>query len=228
MAEKIRSPGLLLAIDTATHALGIALHSGTEVVAESIWRTHGRHTIELAPEVALALRRANVEHASLTGVAVALGPGSYTGLRIGLALAKGLALVHKLAIVGIPTLDILAHAQPARDEPMLCALQAGRGRIAALWYKWDRKGGWKARKKPQTLTWAEVLERLEEPTYICGELGEEGRQALRGSSEALLAAPSLCIRRPSLLAELAWKKMRSGKPGDPAILTPMYLASTGT
>ena len=148
---------MLLAIDTATKALGIALYSGTEVIAESLWRSHGRHTIELAPEVALALRRANVGNDSLTGVAVALGPGSYTGLRIGLALAKGLALVHKLELIGIPTLDILAQAQPARDEPMLCVIQAGRSRLAALWYKWDRKAGWKARKKPQTLTWEEVL-----------------------------------------------------------------------
>ena len=216
---------MLLAIDTATKALGIALHSGSEVIAESSWRTDGRHSIELAPEVALALRRANIDNDSLTGVAVALGPGSYTGLRIGLALAKGLALVHKLELIGIPTLDILAHAQPVRDEPMLCVLRAGRSRLAALWYKWDRKAGWKARKKPQTMTWDEVLERLEEPTYICGELGEEGRQALRKSQEALVAPPSLCIRRPSMLAELAWKKMRSAKSRDPAILTPIYLAS---
>ena len=121
---------MLLAIDTATKMLGLALHDGAEVVNESIWFSNNHHTTELAPEVALAFRRAGTSQDQLTAVAVAQGPGSYTGLRIGMALAKGLSLAHNLPIIGIPTLDILAMAQPQREEPLLATLQAGRGRVA--------------------------------------------------------------------------------------------------
>jgi len=218
---------LLLAIDTATRSLGIALHSGSEVLAESVWTTESRHTVELAPEVAIALRRTGVKFGELSGVAVALGPGSYNGLRIGLALAKGLALVHKLTLIGVPTLDILAHGQPAREEPMVCLLQAGRGRVAALWYKWGRRS-WKANGAPKAMTWEQLGQTLKKPTYVCGEFGKEGREALRGSQFAQLAPPSLCIRRPSALAELAWSQIRTGKLAEPATIVPLYLPSAAS
>lgn len=218
---------MLLAIDTATSALGIALHSGSEVLAESVWHSESRHTVELAPEVAVALRRVGAGFGDLAAIAVALGPGSYTGLRIGLALAKGLALVHKLALVGIPTLDILAHGQAGREEPMVCLLRAGRGRVAALWYKWGRRA-WKASGAPKTMTWEQLAEALKKPTYICGELGKEGREILRRSNLAQLAPPSLCLRRPSGLAELAWSQIRSGKLSDPGAIVPVYLPSAAS
>ena len=83
---------MLLAIDTSTRQMSLALHDGLSVVAETSWRTGDYHSVELAPQTAVMLRRAGVEPARLAGVAVAIGPGSYTALRIGLALAKGLAL----------------------------------------------------------------------------------------------------------------------------------------
>ncbi len=218
---------MLLAIDTATRALGIALHNGSEVLAESVWHSEARHTVELAPEVAVALRRAGADFSDLTAIAVALGPGSYTGLRIGLALAKGLAMVHKLTLVGIPTLDILAHGQAGREEPMVCLLMAGRGRVAALWYKWGRRA-WKASGAPRTMTWEQLAEALNKPTYICGELGKKGREVLRGNKLAQLAPPSLCVRRPSGLAEMAWAQIRSGKLAEPAAIVPIYLPSAAS
>jgi tRNA threonylcarbamoyladenosine biosynthesis protein TsaB len=104
--------------------LGLALYDGAEILNETIWHSDRHHTIELAPEVALSFRRAGSSQSELTAVAVAQGPGSYTGLRIGMALAKGLSLAHNLPIVAIPTLDILAGAQPQREEPMLATVPA--------------------------------------------------------------------------------------------------------
>lgn len=213
---------MLLAIDTATRMLGLALYDGSEILNESIWFSHNHHTIELAPEVALSFRRAGTSQDELSAVAVAQGPGSYTGLRIGMALAKGLSLAHNLPIVGIPTLDILAHAQPQREEPLLATLQAGRGRVAAVWYKWTRNG-WTARKGMKTLAWEELAGELKQTTYICGELDAEAREALKRDSQAVLAPASMCVRRPSVLAELAWQKVRKGKSEDPSKLAPIYL-----
>jgi tRNA threonylcarbamoyladenosine biosynthesis protein TsaB len=213
---------MLLAIDTATKMLGLALYDGAKVLNESVWFSHNHHTTELAPEVALSFRRAGVSQAELTAVAVAQGPGSYTGLRIGMALAKGLSLAHNLPIIGIPTLDILANAQPYREEPMLATLQAGRGRVAAVWYKWTRSG-WTARKGMKTLSWEDLAGELKQTTYICGELDAKAREELKREAFAILAPASMCVRRPSVLAEMAWQKARKGKTEDPSKLAPIYL-----
>ncbi|MFQ5793263.1 MAG: tRNA (adenosine(37)-N6)-threonylcarbamoyltransferase complex dimerization subunit type 1 TsaB [Acidobacteriota bacterium] len=213
---------MLLAIDTATKMLGLALYDGSVLLNESVWYSNNHHTTELAPEVAISLRRAGASHLELTAVAVAQGPGSYTGLRIGMALAKGLSLAHNLPIVGIPTLDILASAQPQREEPMLATLQAGRGRVAAVWYKWTRNG-WTARKGMERLTWDELVGELKQTTYICGELDAKAREALKREALAILAPASMCVRRPGVMAELAWQKVRKGKIEDPSTLAPIYL-----
>jgi tRNA threonylcarbamoyladenosine biosynthesis protein TsaB len=213
---------LLLALDTATRTIGIALHDGRQVLAESVWLSTGHHTQELAPEVALMLRRSEIAAGALSAVAVSQGPGSFNGLRIGLALAKGLALAHNLPLVGVPTMDILARGQPRRDGPMLALIEAGRGRLAGLWYKSTRRG-WKAQGEAEVLTLPEVLERLDRSTYVCGEMGPELREALAKEACAVLAPPSLCVRRPGVLAEMGWEKVRSGATGDPAALVPIYL-----
>jgi tRNA threonylcarbamoyladenosine biosynthesis protein TsaB len=215
---------VLLAIDTATRSVAIALHDGNMLLAEHYWISPGYHTIQLAPEIALMLRRAERKASALSVVAVARGPGSYTGLRIGMALAKGLALAHHLRLVGVPTMDILAYGQPHRPGPMLTVIQAGRGRVAGMWYKWG-SAGWEAQSEPQNTTWDEIIEQLEEETYICGEIGKEGRVVLRENPLAILAPPALSIRRAGFLAELAWRKLCSGEHDDPAILTPVYLQS---
>jgi tRNA threonylcarbamoyladenosine biosynthesis protein TsaB len=213
---------MLLAIDTATKMLGLALYDGSEILSESIWYSNNHHTTELAPEVAISFRRAEASQSELTAVAVAQGPGSYTGLRIGMALAKGLSLANNLPIVGIPTLDILAGAQPQREEPMLATLQAGRGRVTAIWYKWTRNG-WTARKGMKTLEWEELAGELKQTTYICGELDAKAREALRREALAVLAPASMCVRRPSIMAEMAWQKVQRGKTVDPSKLAPIYL-----
>jgi len=217
---------MLLALDTSTQHIGIALHDGHSILSECTWVGSRRQSVELAPEVALTLRRAGITPRALSGVAVAIGPGSFTGLRIGVALAKGLSLAHNLPLVGVPTLDILAWGQPRRDEPMLAILHAGRGRIAGVWYKW-KASGWQATTEPDVMTWSELRDRLESPTYVCGELDEDGREALANHARAKLAPPALCVRRPGVLAEIAWHKIRSGWDVHPAQVVPVYLRTSG-
>src|SRR5690349_13904289 len=138
---------MLLALDTATRLISLALHDGKAVVAESTWVSDNYHTTELAPQVALLLRRAGIEAASLQALAVAIGPGSYTGLRIGLGFAKGLALAQggRLPLVGVPTLDGLMRAQPPHAGPALALVQGGRGRVLAVTYHWhDKRRRWES------------------------------------------------------------------------------------
>ena len=89
---------MILAIDTATRWAGLALHDGTAVIAEYGWRCLNNHTIELSPAIEDMLSRVDKSINDLDGIAVAIGPGSYTGLRVGLALAKGMALANQIAL----------------------------------------------------------------------------------------------------------------------------------
>jgi tRNA threonylcarbamoyladenosine biosynthesis protein TsaB len=213
---------MLLAIDTSTNMLGIGLYGGDRVLAECVWYGEGHHTVELAPEIALVMRRVGKPISSIEAIGVAIGPGSFTGLRIGLALAKGLSLTRGLPTVGIPTMDILALAQPKRTEPMFVAVKAGRKRIAGLWYKWTR-GGWKPQGEPEVLTWDELKESVEEKAYICADMDSRTRALLRGIPGVALAPPAQCVRRPGFLAELAWKRLKSRKKWSVGGLSPIYL-----
>src|SRR5262245_34393950 len=169
---------VILALDSATRNVSIALHDGTAVVAEHTWHSRDNHTIELAPAVQRMLKQARVAPHGLGGIAVTTGPGSFTGLRIGLGLAKGLALAHRTPLFGVPTFDALAHAQPPRAEPMAAVLQAGRGRIAAGLYRY-REGAWQADGPPRIADWAALAAETQEPTYFCGEIDLAGAEALR-------------------------------------------------
>jgi tRNA threonylcarbamoyladenosine biosynthesis protein TsaB len=214
---------VILALDTSTEMTGLALHDGRRLRAEQLWDGGGRATAEVAPEIALLLRRTHVGMEQITGVAVALGPGSFTGLRIGLALARGLSLGGRRRVVGVPTLDVLAAGQPARNEPMLAFLRAGRGRLAGVWYKWTKRG-WKAQGNPEGFTLDGLREKLTRPTYVCGELSPEERESWAPIPGVIVAEPSLSVRRPGVLAQLGWSQLQARKIADPLKLTPIYLS----
>ncbi len=213
----------LLALDTSTRTVGIALYNGVQVLSESIWVSQDHQTVELAPAIENLLIKAGTNVSELGALGVALGPGSFTGLRIGLALAKGLALAQNIPIVGVPTLDALAVAQPVQHSQLAAILQAGRGRLAVNWYQPIDKS-WRSIGQLEVLTIAELSERIQELTLVCGELTEDERRVLGHNHRfIMLASPALSLRRPSFLAELAWQKWQSGKIDSPAILSPIYL-----
>ena len=228
---------MLLAIDTSTAQVGIALIDGGQLAVESIWNSRVHHTVELAPAVAGLLERAGATMEDVQAIAVALGPGSFTALRVGLAMAKGLALARKVPILGVPTLDILAAGQPESDLPLAAVLQAGRNRIAVGWYKAVRstapggsavpdelEGTWTAQGAPQVSTVDALAKSIAKPSIVAGELTEDERQRLaRKRVNVILAPPNRCVRRPSVLAEIAWQRLAAGRVDDLRSLAPIYL-----
>jgi tRNA threonylcarbamoyladenosine biosynthesis protein TsaB len=202
---------MLLALDTATRLISLALHDGQAVLSESTWQTANNHTLELAPQVALLLRRAGLDASKLRGVVVALGPGSYTGLRIGLGFAKGLSLAQNLALIGVGTYEALLRAQPPRPEPVVAVLQAGRGRVLAARFQWQARGHhWQALDTPQVCTWTELAESIQAAAYVCGEVDTAGSEALRGKRGLVtLAGPAQSLRRAGYLAEIGWERVRA-------------------
>ncbi len=213
---------MLLALDTATRFASLALHDGRVLRYEATWEAGRQHTTQLMPRIVAALEERRIGPEALTAVAVALGPGSFTGLRVGLAIAKGLALARGIPLVGVPTLDILAAAQGQSRSPLLAVIQAGRGRLCAARYHWRR--GWQRREGPFLTTWEDLLASVTRPTLLCGEIDERGFRLLEGSGERItVLPPAHCLRRAGFLAELAWERVRRGETDDPAALAPLYL-----
>lgn len=218
---------MLLAIDTSTSQLGLALYDGIQVLGEQNWTSHARHTQELAPAVAELLSRCGKTMNDIQALGVAIGPGSYTCLRTGLAFAKGLALARAIPLIGIPTLDITAACVPLTGMKLAAVLHAGRGRLALVWYK-PGEDGWQA-QGPAIVTTAEELEqKIRKPVIICGELTAEDRHKLgRRYKKITLASPAQCVRRPGVLAEIAWERWQAGKVDAAASLAPIYLHTAG-
>lgn len=213
---------MLLAVDTSTAQVGLALYDGAQVIGEYAWRSSQRHTVELAPAIFELLTRCGLTMEDVRALGVALGPGSFTSLRVGLSLVKGLALARHLPLVGIPTLDILAAAQALSRVPLAVAIQAGRGRLALGWYK-RSKNGWQARGPTRVVTVEALLDEVKSPAMVCGEFTSEERHKLSQKPEIQLLSPAQSVRRPAVLAELAWARWQAGRVDDEATLAPIYL-----
>jgi tRNA threonylcarbamoyladenosine biosynthesis protein TsaB len=214
---------MLLAVDTSTAQVGLALYDGSQVLVESMWISRQHHTVELAPALAGLMSRSAVTMDMVSAVGVALGPGSFTSLRVGLAFVKGLALACKLPVIGVSTLDVIAESQPSSKLPLVVVLQAGRSRLAVGWYK-NSKNGWQAVGPARVVTVDALADEIESPTIVAGELSAEERHRLaRKKVNVILASPAQSVRRPAVLAELAWTRWQRGEVNDIATLAPIYL-----
>jgi tRNA threonylcarbamoyladenosine biosynthesis protein TsaB len=145
-------------------------------------------------------------------------------LRIGLGFAKGLALANQVKLIGVPTLDILAAAQPWSEEPLVVVVEAGRTRSWAGTYGWQAGKGWQNEGQPQSSDWTELLERLEGPVIFAGEVAPQAVKSIRAANKAhqvVTAAGS--VRRAGYLAEIGWQRLRRGWTDDPRTLAPVYL-----
>lgn len=218
---------MLLAVDTSTQTIGIALYDDPTVIGEMQWQSSNHHTVELTSAVELLMKRCQVKPEDLSLLVVALGPGTFTGLRIGLAFAKGLSLSLHQPILGVPTFEYMAAAQPLSDEPMAVVLPAGRTRLAVGWYM-VKDSTWQAASAPEVLTAEELSEKITGPTILCGELTADERQTLgRKWKNAHLVSPANSIRRPTMLAEMGWLRWQAGQRDDPVLLSPIYLHIAG-
>ena len=225
---------MLLAIDTSTRVMSIALHDVHSLIGEQSWQAGNQHNTLLAPSIERMLNICNVSMDVLTGLGVSVGPGSYTGLRIGVAFAKGLAAVHNLPLVGITTLDTLAAAQPFYNTPyaLITVVQAGRGRIIIGRYR-GKKGRWTPDDDPYLTTWEELLDGIEERTYLTGEIDAAGHgtieQAQQNQIPVTLVNAAYRLRRAGFLAAEALQRLHDGNMKDfhPANVTPVYLKRPG-
>lgn len=221
---------MILALDTATHFLSVALHAGDRILYEATWQSAGVHTVELAPAIGNALRRVGARLADLKAIAVARGPGSFTGLRIGMSLAKGLALAADppLPLIAIPTLDVTAACQPHLADWLYAVALAGRGRVNGCLYQWqDRE--WVASGDPVLTRWPDLIQIEARPVQVGGEIDGPGRAILAGHGDGVILSPAAyTLRRAAFLAELAYRRLEAGQIDDAATLVPEYNRALNT
>lgn len=226
---------MLIAIDTATKYLGLALYHEDALIAEQMWRTGNKHNLVLAPSIQHMMAMCDVTASDLTMVAVANGPGSYTGLRIGVALAKGMAMVNNLPLIGVNTLDITAAGQTFSNTKyrLLCILPAGRRKIIYGEYR-VKKGRWVASSEAQIGTWEECFESLQSSSYyVAGEIDEVGLEAIANYENPDISLTLIDaghrMRRSAILAQEAWRRYHEGNADDflATTLAPVYLNAPG-
>jgi tRNA threonylcarbamoyladenosine biosynthesis protein TsaB len=220
----MRDKPILVAIDTATRFAGLALYDGSSVYSEAYWRSNRNHSVELMPMLVRMLTQQKLAAENIAAVAVAIGPGSFTGLRIGLGVAKGLALACDVPILGVPTLDILAFQHSEQRRPIWAVIQAGRSRLCAARYE-RRRGRWRQRGDIRLTTLEQFPGMITGRCLVCGELHRQEIVSILEQTEqdVMFAIPSQSMRRPSCLAELAWRRFEQGESDDIAMLSPIYI-----
>ena len=219
---------MLLAIDTSTRNAGIALVNGEGHVLRLVqWRSQQNHSVELLPAIQAMLAAESTEVRHLAGIAVALGPGRFSALRVGISVAKGLAAAWALPVVAAGTLECEAHPFRAAGLPVAAVLDAGRGELA--WALFKETDGRFQQDAPEEIAPPEqLLLRLPSPVLLCGEaLHDHGpaiaEAAASVSRDVRLAAPYLPGLRISSLAHLGHTRLASGASQETATLQPAYL-----
>jgi len=213
----VREP-LLLALDTSTSTASLALFDGSRVLSETTWLAGREHSTRLLIEVQLAFERIGRTPTELTGLVVARGPGSFTGVRVALSVAKGVAGGFGIPAWGVSSLDVLALAAGPLPLPVRVLVEAGRGRYATALYL-DGQPLSHAR----LATLEELITLLTEETVVTGEVRSDDREKLAALPHVRLAAAAAGARRAGYLAELGWRMAERGEPGDARLLDALYL-----
>jgi tRNA threonylcarbamoyladenosine biosynthesis protein TsaB len=178
--------------------------------------------VTLLPRVVALLAASDLTAEDVTAIGVCVGPGSYTGVRIGVSAAKGLAASQTLPLIGVTTLDILAAAQPRDDRSLYAVFAAGRRRVGYARYRWQQ-GAWQAETAVQVVTWQAFAEALAPPAMVVGEIEAAGWKALRDlPGEVAIPEPAYHLRRAGFLADLAWQRLRADHVDTPSGLLPLY------
>jgi tRNA threonylcarbamoyl adenosine modification protein YeaZ len=213
---------MLLAIDTSTDNASLALAGGDAASAELTWHCEQNHTVELLPHLACLLDEARLDIKSVTGVIVAKGPGSFNGLRAGIATAKGLAYSLNIPIIGISSLEVVAYQHAETGLPICPIFNAGRGEIATAIYQ-KKDSSW-CQLAPEHITTVDTLcPEITTRTVFCGEFVAVIARQLRRQLKDLAVIAAKELPRARLLAELGRQRFEASDYDSPATLQPLYL-----
>ena len=213
-----------LSIDTSTRYAGAGLSDEGKLLAEYSWVSRQNHSVELLPAIDHLLKTNGAAPKDLACVFVAIGPGGFSALRVGLSTAKGLAISLGIPIVALNTLEIEADPFRSLGLPVCAALDAGRGEVAAAVYA-EESGVWKTAREAWIASPEEVVSGVEGRALFCGEGASLLEPALseRLADGSVLAEHTPPTRRPGTLARMGYERFATGDLADTSTLEPFYL-----
>ncbi|HOD34588.1 MAG TPA: tRNA (adenosine(37)-N6)-threonylcarbamoyltransferase complex dimerization subunit type 1 TsaB [Syntrophales bacterium] len=216
---------ITLAIDTATRAAGVALLQDENILAEHCIRIRLTHSESILPAIEAILSSAGIEMRDVGLFALTQGPGSFTGLRVGAGIVKGLALCTDACIVGVSTLDALAQ-NLAFSKHLVCPiLDAKKGQVYTALYRPADEGGLEKIEPDQAVDPVAFIGRISHPVIFLGDgvpvYGNRIRELL--SSMAFFAPANHQWIRPSAVGLLGFEKYHRGEGVDPVSFVPRYI-----
>lgn len=238
---------LLLALDTSTRQASVALCDEHVLNGEYTWQIGSNHSVELLESIQRLIVECGSSMQAIDGVAVAIGPGSFNGVRVAVATAKALAFALQKPLIGVSTLEIIAAQQKQWRGPVCSILEAGRSDLYAACYVFDEIDNdgdiiYRNRQLSEYLIlpvkqlvsylnehldqWTGVPgERSLVPILFCGELREETRKGLyeQMGGNSLFIDNLQATRHASSLALLAFSRLYEGRIEDPMLLEPLYI-----
>ena len=216
---------IVLGIDTATQQAGCAL-GGAEGVLASFHVARGRrHAETLVPAIRFTCNQAGVRLREVSVVAVDVGPGLFTGLRVGVATAKALAQGLRVPVVGLSSLDLLAFTVRHTNRLVAAVIDARRGEVFSAFYR-SVPGGVQRLGPPKVSSPEEVASELmarNEDTLLVGDGAVRHAQVLGGASHAEVADGGLAYPSAAALVELAHPRALREEFVQPWELEPFYL-----
>ncbi len=215
----------ILAVDTATHTGSVALTDNEVVLAEYSLFSKETHSRRLLQAVEYLLAQTGLALNDIDGLAVTIGPGSFTGIRIGLATFKGLALATGKPVVGISTLDALAANFPVADRPVFAVIDARKGEVFTAAYYPNEEGRLIKASPELALSPQDLVARIEEQVILIGDgawsYGEFFEKEL--GDKAFFAPGPFSFIRASNVAFLAAEKFKAGDLVDVVTIVPTYI-----
>lgn len=210
----------ILALETSGTAGSLAAADGANLLLEVSLDPHARSAQSLAPALDELFSRMHWTPADLGLVAVSSGPGSFTGLRVGVTAAKTLAYCAKAEILNIDTLETIAAAVPT-DFPLLStAVDAQRGQVMARGFRSDEEGLWTPTGPAGLVNVEQWLNGLPQGAAVAGPVLARLAGAIPG--HVRLLQPSFWEPKASSVARLAWRRYQAGERGDLWSLVPNY------
>ncbi|MBF0385686.1 MAG: tRNA (adenosine(37)-N6)-threonylcarbamoyltransferase complex dimerization subunit type 1 TsaB [Candidatus Omnitrophica bacterium] len=213
----------ILAIDTSTANLTLALFSEGKIIAKRNKKSQGILSESIIPIIDGALKKAVLSLSDIDCFAVGLGPGSFTGLRVGLATIKGFATALKIPIIGVSSLDIIA-SNVRKDNVQICiVLDARRGNVFAAIY--NKENGVLKRSGEYFLAPIdELLKRIKKQAVFCGDGVSIYKDKIINSGKALLIEEEKnWFPKAENLIMLALKKAALKEFANNDTLKPLYL-----
>lgn len=220
------SSATILAIDTSTDHAGVALMRAGEVTYECSWQARGNHSRQLPSVLREMFRLQELSPPDVSAVVVASGPGSFSGVRVGISQAKGLALALELPLVGISTLDVIAFQTSAWSEDVWAITSAGRQHVNLARYG-GRDEQWRRVSEYAVVTLAEAVELVRTGQLLAGDGAPAvAREAALQGHQLRLPPPPWRLRRTGFLAELGRRYLDAGGRDELDHLEPLYLRAS--